>query len=336
MKTSNPQIPAPHSSSAPAAWPAAVYASLAARWPAVPWIRSVCELAQDRLASHRHGDLPRWRAALERLPEAGVTADLERAAPRLGEAVRPPGPVKESLMALHPWRKGPLELGGQYIDSEWRSDLKWARVAPHVDLAGERVLDVGCGNGYFGLRMLGAGASLVLGIDPTLLYVMQWLACRHFGGDLASYVLPLGIEELPEGSPGFDTVFSMGVLYHRRDPCRHLRRLRALVRPGGRLVLETLVLPAHRPQDLLEPEARYARMRNVWAVPGSERLRGWLLESGWQEIVPLDCSPTTSAEQRSTEWMRFESLAEALDPADPGRTIEGHPAPIRALLVARA
>jgi tRNA (mo5U34)-methyltransferase len=243
-------------------------------------------------------------------------------------------------MGLHPWRKGPLRLGGVTIDSEWRSDHKWRRVAPHVDLRGQRILDIGCGNGYFGLRMLGAGARLVVGVDPTLLYVMQWLACRHFGGDLPNYVLPLGAEDLQDGAiagPGaFDSVFSMGVLYHRRDHLQHLRQLRSWLRPAGRLVLETLVLPAGREDGLLHPAGRYARMRNAWAVPGTHRLAGWLEAAGYRAVELLDVSVTGVAEQRSTPWMRFESLEQALDPADPRRTVEGHPAPARALFMATA
>ncbi|MEW8068099.1 MAG: DUF1698 domain-containing protein, partial [Candidatus Thiodiazotropha endolucinida] len=44
---------------------------------------------------------------------------------------------------------------------------------------------------------------------------------------------------------------------------------------------------------------------------------------------------TTIEEQRATEWMRFESLADYLDPADRSLTIEGYPAPRRAVFVAR-
>ena len=240
-------------------------------------------------------------------------------------------------MTLHPWRKGPLELGGLAIDSEWRSDLKWDRVAPHVDLAGRRVLDIGCGNGYFGLRMLGAGARLVVGVDPTLLFVMQHLACRHFSGDLPSCVLPLGIEDLPPARAGWDCVFSMGVLYHRRDPLAHLRRLRALLKEkGSTLVLETLVLPKSRRGDVLIPEGRYARMRNVWAIPGTRRLEEWVSRAGFFDVEVVDVTPTTPFEQRSTAWMTFESLEQALDPDDGSKTIEGFPAPVRAVLIARA
>jgi tRNA (mo5U34)-methyltransferase len=313
------------------------YGSLTAGWPGNAWLERLAAAARDRLRTHGHGDLPRWRAALAALPAVTPAARLGGAMPRLGPRIDSGGGdarLREALMALHPWRKGPLGLGGVTIDSEWRSDWKWARIAPHVELGGERILDVGCGNGYYGWRMLGGGAHLVVGVDPTLVYVMQWLACRHFAGDLPNYVLPLGLEDLPEGKPGFDTVLSMGVLYHRRDPDRHLRRLRQLVRPGGRLLLETLVLPEERAGTVLQPENRYARMRNVWAVPGSDRLLKWVREAGWRDVALLDRSPTTTDEQRSTRWMRFESLAQALDPDDPQRTVEGHPAPIRAVLTA--
>jgi tRNA (mo5U34)-methyltransferase len=261
---------------------------------------------------------------------------LDQAVPVLGAATDDPDSLREVLMSLHPWRKGPMCLGGVTIDSEWRSDLKWARLAAHVDLTGCRVLDVGSGNGYYGLRMLGVGARLVVGVDPTVLFVMQWLACRHFGSELANFVLPLGVEELPPGPAGFDRVFSMGVLYHRRDHLEHLRRLRSLLRPGGILVLETLVLPADRPDDLLVPAERYARMRNIWAVPGTGRLQRWLAQAGFKEIRLIDATRTTVGEQRSTLWMRFDSLEQALDPEDRARTVEGHPAPVRAILLAQA
>jgi len=168
-----------------------------------------------------------------------------------------------------------------------------------------------------------------------LLFVMQWLACRHFSGDIANYVLPLGIEDLPADPVAFDTVFSMGVLYHRKDPAHHLQRVHSLLRKGGTMVLETLVLPEARRQDLLVPQERYARMRNVWAVPGTDRLVDWARSAGFRNIEVVDATRTTIEEQRSTAWMRFESLAESLDPADRDKTLEGHPAPVRALLIAQ-
>jgi tRNA (mo5U34)-methyltransferase len=311
------------------------FTHLAEQWPENEWLGAVCREAAQRLRRPGHGDMPRWARALQSLPAASHRARLDRAAPGLGAPVADPAALRQSLMQLHPWRKGPLELGGVRIDSEWRSDWKWQRLAPHVGLRGRRVLDIGCGNGYFGWRMLGAGAALVVGIDPTLLYVMQWQACRHFAGDLRNYVLPLGVEDLPPGPAGFDTVLSMGVLYHRRDPLRHLEALRALLGPsGGTLVLETLVLPADAGDAVLRPDRRYARMSNVWSIPGTERLRRWVREAGFPRADVVDITPTRPAEQRRTAWMRFESLEHALDPQEPGRTVEGYPAPLRALLIA--
>ena len=268
------------------------------------WLQSVCTLGDERIAQCRHGDFSRWCAALDKLPVVEHCSDLDLAAPRLGPVQEPIGDLPETLMALHPWRKGPLEIGGVAIDTEWRSDWKWARIAPQVDLSGLRVLDIGCGNGYFGWRMLAAGADLVVGIDPTWVFVMQWLACRHFSGDLGNFVLPLGIEDLPGEAVEFDAVFSMGVLYHRRDPVRHLRRLNALLRPGGVLVLETLVLPDGQSGEVLVGQRRFAlqvRFPEAVRTDGQVVLRGPLegaavddtnwIPVGWSAEKPTEAQP---------------------------------------------
>jgi len=312
-----------------------LYASLQKRWPENRWLSAVCALADSKLRSHTHGDLDKWRAALAALPQTQHAAVLNTAAPRLGAVTRDQEGLHETLMELHPWRKGPLRLGGVNLDTEWRSDWKWERVAPHIDLSGRRVLDIGSGNGYFGLRMLGAGAEWVAGIDPTILFVMQWMACRHFSGDIPNYVLPLGIEELPDIPVGLDTVFSMGVLYHRKAPLHHLKRVHSLLKNGGTMVLETLVLPKGREESLLVPEGRYARMRNVWAIPGTERLLNWVGGAGFRAAEVVAVTPTSTQEQRRTNWMRFESLEQALDPLDASWTVEGLPAPVRAIVIAR-
>lgn len=313
-----------------------VYESLPGRWPESEWLLDTCSRAEQVLDSHAHGDLPRWRAALRSLPHCPQAAVLNIPAPELGTAIEAKANLRDLLMELHPWRKGPLQLGGMNIETEWRSDWKWDRVAPHIDLTGHRVLDIGCGNGYFGLRMLGAGAELVIGIDPTLLFVMQWLACRHFSGDLPNYVLPLGVEDLPDTPAGFDTVFSMGVIYHRRDPLHHLRRIHGLLKKeGSTMVLETLVLPKGREDEELIPDGRYARMRNVWSIPGTGLLSQWIRAAGFRRVELVDIKRTTTREQRSTDWMRFESLDKALDPRNRERTIEGWPAPVRAVIIAQ-
>lgn len=237
------------------------------------------------------------------------------------------------LKQLKPWRKGPFHLHGVEIDTEWRSDWKWERLAPHISpLADRYVLDVGCGSGYHLWRMRGAGATLALGIDPYALFFAQFLAIRHFNPDPHVRMLPLGIDELPP-LPAFDTVFAMGVLYHRRAPLDFLQQLAGLLRPGGELVVETLVVEGDE-TCVLMPAERYARMPNVWFIPSVAALTRWLQRLGFQNIRLADLNRTSTAEQRRTDWMDFESLADCLDPQDPSLSVEGYPAPLRAILIA--
>ena len=49
------------------------------------------------------------------------------------------------------------------------------------------------------------------------------------------------MQELP-ALRAFDTVFSMGVLYHRKSPIEHIEQLRNQLKDDGELVLETLVI----------------------------------------------------------------------------------------------
>ena len=239
-------------------------------------------------------------------------------------------------MELHPWRKGPFNLFGIFIDTEWRSDWKWRRLAKHISpLKGRLVLDIGCGNGYHLWRMAGSGAKLALGIDPFLKSVMQFQFLQKYIHKENVNVLPIGIEDLPKEGGQFDTVFSMGVLYHRRSPVDHLYKIRSLLRSGGEAVLETLVIEG-KPNEVLLPQGRYAKMRNVWFIPSVLTLEGWLRRCGFKKIRLADVSKTTTDEQRSTRWMRYESLPDFLDPNNNLLTIEGLPAPTRAIFLAEA
>lgn len=304
-----------------------------------PWRAALAEAVERRLGPGAHGDLPRWEAAvaaLPELPEAEVVLDQAcvgtRSKAPLDAATETC--LRDALMGLHPWRKGPFCLNGLRIETEWRSDLKWDRLAGAISpLEGRLVLDVGCGNGYHAWRMLGAGAERVLGIDPTLVFVVQFQAINRYLRRDALSVLPLGIEDLPQGLTGLDTVFSMGVLYHRRSPMDHLAELHRLLRPGGELILETLVLEGGGHQVLVPP-GRYASMRNVWFIPSVDALVVWLERCGFKGVEVIDVTRTSTEEQRATDWMRFQSLPDHLDPQDPSRTREGHPAPTRAILIA--
>jgi len=299
-------------------------------------LSAVMTLSRERLVDRPHGDLPRWLAALEALPAGPAECALDQDTLTIGGAgEQDEETVKQALQGLIPWRKGPFAFFGVPVETEWHSDWKWQRVAPHLSpLAGRRILDVGCGSGYHCWRMAAAGASAVVGIDPTILFLVQYLAVRRFAPELPVWFLPLRMEELPAEGGQFDTVFSMGVLYHRRSPLDHLLELKGALCAGGELVLETLVVEGDE-RTVLMPADRYAVMRNVFFLPSVAMLTRWLERCGFVDVRCVDESNTTVQEQRSTDWMRFQSLPDFLDPDDHRLTREGYPAPRRAVLVAR-
>ena len=303
------------------------------------WSQQLQNIIPQKLAIEgSHGKMATWHQVLNTLPDVTPSIININDKVEIGQASDisdfDQHTFIEQLKTFHPWRKGPYSLFGVEIDTEWHSDWKWQRVLPHIkSLAGRKILDIGGGNGYHGWRMLAEGAELVLGIEPTLVFVMQYHVMQRYIGESNHYVLPIGIENLPKKLACFDTVFSMGILYHRRSPVDHLYELRSCLRSGGELVLETLIIDGGEGRVFM-PEGRYAKMRNVWFFPTIATMELWLRRCGFKDVNCVDVSVTSIEEQRATEWMTFESLTDFLDPNDNTKTIEGHPAPKRATFIA--
>ncbi|MBU3022784.1 tRNA 5-methoxyuridine(34)/uridine 5-oxyacetic acid(34) synthase CmoB [Aestuariibacter sp. A3R04] len=305
--------------------------------PVAHWLETLPAQLAHWAKHDLHGEFDKWCRLVAKLPSTtpsetdlinqvrigkeGDISDYERKQ------------IEGLLRQFMPWRKGPFYIHGIHLDTEWRSDWKWERVLPHISpLANRQVLDVGCGSGYHMWRMLGENAHSVYGIDPSQLFLIQFQAIKHFYASEAIHFLPVGIEQMP-ALQAFDTVFSMGVLYHRKDPLLFLTQLRDQLRKGGELVLETLVVDGDEHTVLMAGE-RYAQMRNVWFLPSVEALKRWLSRLGFINIVVADINVTTVKEQRTTPWMTSQSLADFLNPEDNTKTIEGYPAPQRAVIVA--
>ncbi|WP_196161743.1 tRNA 5-methoxyuridine(34)/uridine 5-oxyacetic acid(34) synthase CmoB [Reinekea sp. G2M2-21] len=299
------------------------------------WVEPLESQLKQLWPSLNDGNLPRLLAEIDQLPDLKAeNIALNDVIDIRGSAGNQINILNQCLENLKPWRKGPFNFFDTYVDSEWRCDLKWQRVCPYIsNLTGRHVLDVGSGNGYYGWRMKAAGAATVAGIDPSWLSVVQHLAVNHYIKDPTHCVLPFTLESLTPNLEIFDTVFSMGVLYHRRSPLEHLFELRGALRPGGELVLETIVIEGDAGESLV-PIGRYARMNNVWFLPTAATLAQWLEKMGFENIRIADQCVTTDAEQRATTWKPGQSLNDYLDPTDQSKTIEGHPAPIRAILIA--
>lgn len=304
------------------------------------WGGALPALINAALAERQHGKREGWQQLLEQLPPVSASKiNLSNDCLQIGLAEDCSKADKSILLAslkqLTPWRKGPYNLFGLHIDTEWRSDWKWQRLQSHIaPLKNRYVLDVGCGNGYHMWRMRAEGAECVIGLDPSQFFLTQFQVFKHYiGDDQPVHLLPLKSEELPAFKcRGFDTVFSMGVLYHRRSPIDHLAELKSYLRSGGELILETLIVDGDE-QTALIPQDRYAKMRNVWFLPSTDMLVLWLERLNFINIRVVDVTVTSIEEQRSTEWMEYESLSDFLDPNNSSLSDEGYPAPKRAIIL---
>jgi tRNA (mo5U34)-methyltransferase len=282
-----------------------------------------------------NGNKPRWEQAIEKI-KTQHTGSLDFVAPYLNISADINNfTLEKSLKQLMPWRKGPYQIGDLQLDSEWRGDMKWHRIIPYIKpLKDKVVLDVGSGNGYFTYLMAISDAKIALGIEPFLLFNYQFQAIRTLiKHPPNAFVLPLRLEEMPK-KPLFDTVFSMGVLYHQKDHRLHLKQLRNVMQLGAELILETLIIDLKKVEKII-PKKRYAKMRNVYCLPSTNTLRTWLEDAKFKNIKLLDITKTTSKEQRATHWIgnNTQSLKDFLDPSNNDLTIEGLPAPRRAIFI---
>ena len=238
--------------------------------------------------------------------------------------------LEGNIKELMPWRKGPFKLFGIPIDSEWKSDMKWIRIAPHLGNVKGRVLDVGCNNGYFLFRLIGAGADDVLGIDPIDIFRRQFLLLQHFAKVPGIRYEPWGIADLPRFENDFDLILHMGIIYHHRDPFGQLKNLRRALKPGGRVIIESLGIPGESPISLT-PKNRYANMKNIYFVPTLNALCNWAEKAKFRKVTPLFSVPASVEEQRITDRCPpgYKSFSDSLDPDDSTLTKEGYPAPVR-------
>ncbi|OQY52507.1 MAG: tRNA 5-methoxyuridine(34)/uridine 5-oxyacetic acid(34) synthase CmoB [Desulfobacteraceae bacterium 4572_89] len=290
---------------------------------------------------HGKGNFLKFKTVLESIPDfIPLKTDLKGKTIVVGDetdiSMAEKESLQEKLARICPWRKGPFNLFGVDIDTEWQSWMKWDRLLPHLpNLKGRRILDIGSSNGYYMFRMAAKDPLFVLGLEPQSSFYYQYLIIQKFLRQEKVFCLPIPHEQLPTMDQYFDLVFCMGVLYHRKSPIDMLRDIHASLRKGGEIVLENLVIDS-KENICLFPRDRYAKMRNVFFIPDLLTMESWLERAGFTNIRCLDVIKTTSEEQRKTDWIQTESLKDFLDPENPDKTIEGYPAPVRAIFIARA
>ncbi|NGZ09759.1 MAG: class I SAM-dependent methyltransferase [Nitrospira sp. LK70] len=162
--------------------------------------------------------------------------------------------------------------------------------APLIDMLapkpGERVLDVGCGDGVLTKQLLDLGCDVV-GIDSSQAMVEAAKALGVHAQVIDGHRLPFHQE--------FDAVFSNAALHWMVKPDEALRGIRQALRPGGRLVAEfggkgnlTNVLAGlHK---VLKTYGCDPATIQPWYFPTAEEYRARLEQQGFQ-VVAIDLFP---------------------------------------------
>ena len=241
--------------------------------------------------------------------------------------------IYDSAKLMHPWRKGPFQVSKTFIDSEWRSNLKYDLLRPHFDLKDKIVGDIGCNNGYYLFKMMEDNPKRLVGFDPSAIPFCQFKFLNHFIQSDIVFEL-LGVEHVEFYEHKFDTLFCLGVLYHRADPIGMLKSLYKGLNQGGELILDTFMIDGE--DDVcLTPRDRYSKMANIYFIPTVSALRNWCYRAGFEEFELLAIVKTEQEEQRKTEWIQTQSLNDFLDKNDQNKTVEGYPAPKRVYIKAK-
>ena len=235
--------------------------------------------------------------------------------------------IEEIARMMKPWRKGPFKVFDTFIDSEWNSAIKYNLLKPHFNLKNKCVADIGCNNGYYMFRMLEQNPTKIVGFDPSPLCLMQFDFINHFVKSDIKYEL-LGIEHLAFYKEKFDTIFCLGVLYHRPDPVGALKSLKKGLNKEGELFLDTFMIDGEE-EIALTPNKTYSKIPNIYFVPTIPALKNWCMRAGFKGFEVLEIKKTLADEQRKTEWIPGQSLDNFLDPEDENYTVEGYPAPKR-------
>ncbi|VBA40855.1 Demethylrebeccamycin-D-glucose O-methyltransferase [Mycobacterium innocens] len=187
-------------------------------------------------------------------------------------------------------RRGPRSSGispraYEMLSEAWYFGRR-ARIWDHLVAAsgarsGERVLDLGCGAGYFARRIapVVGPSGVVVGIDPSPASLDY--AAAHAPPNCTFY--PAQAQNLPFADASFDVVVS-SLTFHHIAPDRRLGAIREVLRvlrPRGRACVADVRPPRIQMLERVISAAHgRAEMRNIF-----NRLRVMITETGFTTIA---------------------------------------------------
>ena len=293
---------------------------------------------ENKNFSH-HGNLEQWKNILTKLPDIRTNyLDFSKECIQIGNPkeinLSQLKILEKGLLNLRPWRKGPFNIFGLEVDSEWRSEKKWQRIEDYLPkIKGMRIGDIGCSNGYYSYKLLKLEPELIVGMDKTSLFIIQFLATKFYAKQIQELIiLPCSSEEFNPEFIDFDLLLSMGILYHAKNPSNHLASLQRLVKKNGYIILETII--SNLKQNInIEKNQTYAGMSNIGTIFTKDNIIKLLNVSGFKNVQVINDSFTDRSEQRTTRWMQGKSLSDFI--LSNGDTIEGYPPVCRTIFIAQ-
>jgi 2-polyprenyl-3-methyl-5-hydroxy-6-metoxy-1,4-benzoquinol methylase len=113
-----------------------------------------------------------------------------------------------------------------------RGDVLLSIIRAHVRAANPHILDFGCGNGWFSLRLAELGHVTALDLSRKNMEIAKarFPHINFIAGDVHAYPLP---------SAHYDLLVSQQVVAHVTDPKVYVRRAAELLKPGGHFLVST-------------------------------------------------------------------------------------------------
>lgn len=240
--------------------------------------------------------------------------------------------LEETIKELVPWRKGPFNIFSHPIDSGWNSFIKYDHLKKKLPLlGGKTVLDLGCNNGYYLLRLLfdhqNTKPEALIGFEPHLQFYLQYSLIRRFIDSDILNLYPLGWKDLEYFEKTFDVILCMGILYHHPSPIDLLKTLSNSLKKGGEIILETMTINMEGSFALF-PSKRYMGASGMWFIPTLECLLNWIKRSGFNQVEVFEHHLLDENEQISTPLSPFTSLNFQRHKKE-NKTIEGYLPPYR-------